>query len=154
MFRAGRCLVALSVCLITSYASAQETSEAEMSDAQLFSLERQISELVDMAETEGVVPYESMGGLLSSGETGTMEVMLEEGREYIFVGVCDDNCSDMDFWVFDPDGEVIDGDVGTDDLPAVSIYAEADGVFTIDVDMADCTEGPCAVAMLVFASEE
>lgn len=154
MFRAGRCFVALSVCIMSGFASAQEASEAEMSDAQILALERQIADLVDMAEDEGAAPYESMGGLLSSGDTGTMEVALEEGRDYILVGICDDNCSDIDFMVFDPDGEVIDGDVESDDLPVVSVYAEVDGVFTIEVDMADCAEDPCAVAMLVFASED
>jgi hypothetical protein len=139
---------------MTGFASAQETSEADMSDAQLLSLERQISELVDMAETEGVAPYDSMGGVLSSGETGTVEVMLEEGREYVLVGICDDNCSDIDFTVFDPAGDILDGDMESDDLPMVTVYAETDGVFTVEVDMADCTEDPCAVAMLVFAAEE
>jgi len=154
MVRAGRVLVALSVCIMTGYASAQEPPEAMMSEAQILALERQVSELLEMAEAEGAQPYDSREGLLWSGELGTMEMTLEGGRQYVIAGICDDSCSDIDFAVYDPAGDVLDADIEADDTPVVAVFPETDGEFTIKVDMADCAENPCALAILVFSSGE
>ncbi len=107
-----------------------------------------------MAEADGAEVYDSMGGLLSSGETGTMDISLEGGREYAIVGICDDACSDIDFTVYDLAGDILDADIEADNMPVVVIFPETDGELTIEVDMADCAEDPCAVAILVFSSGE
>ena len=118
MVRAGRVLVALSFCLTAGYASAQEAPATDLSSEQIRALERQIEELQEMAEADGAEVYDSLGGLLSSGETGTMDISLEGGREYAIVGICDDACSDIDFTVYDPAGDVLDADpVELDVLP-------------------------------------
>ena len=154
MVRAGRVLVALSFCLTAGYASAQEAPATDLSSEQIRALERQIEELQEMAEADGAEVYDSMGGLLSSGETGTMDISLEGGREYAIVGICDDACSDIDFTVYDLAGDILDADIEADNMPVVVIFPETDGELTIEVDMADCAEDPCAVAILVFSLGE
>ena len=77
-------------------------------------------------------------GTLGEGEDEEFEMELEAGESYIFVGVCDENCSDLDIAVYDENGDEIDSDVEMDDTPMVAIEADEDMTVTIKVTMATC----------------
>jgi hypothetical protein len=48
---------------------------------------------------------------------------VEPGYAYLFVGKCDEDCTDMDFVLYDGDGDKIDEDTRPDDTPVVSAFA-------------------------------
>lgn len=153
MLRSVRGLVVLSLCLSAGYASAQETSELGLSDAQSAALTRDASEIYEMADAEGL-GHETLVGLLSSDETGSMDVTLRKGRSYAILGVCDDSCSDIDISVSDPGGGIVEEDLPNDDAPAVNEFPEADGVYNIQVFMAACESNPCALAVVIAQPRE
>lgn len=62
----------------------------------------------------------------------------------LIYGDCDEDCYDLDLFLYDSDGDLVDADELTDAYPIVE--APHDGYFTIKVDMYDCSHSAgCAV---------
>ena len=87
---------------------------------------------------------------LDDGAEDTFTVDLEEGREYALVGACDVDCSDMDFWLYDENDNLIDSDTSTDDVPVVRVTPRWSGTFEIRVKMYECSNEPCFYGIGVF----
>ncbi len=91
-------------------------------------------------------------GTLDNADSEDFSVMLESGVTYAFLGVCDEDCSDVDLSINDEYGELIDSDYQDDDVPVVEVTPQSTGRYTIHVYMADCTAEPCYYAVGTFAS--
>lgn len=98
------------------------------------------SATVLMANEDYEESDDAVTGTLEAGQDEEFEMELEAGQNYIFVGVCDENCSDLDITIYDEDGDEIDSDVEMDDTPMVMIEAEEDMKVTIKVTMATCDD--------------
>jgi len=91
--------------------------------------------------------------LLGSLRARTYEdktLRLEAGRQYIVVGVCDDDCGDMDLNASDPSGQEIASDTEDDAMPVLAIVPERSGDYTFRVQMYDCAVEPCAYFVQPF----
>ena len=75
---------------------------------------------------------------------------LRADREYAIVGACDNDCSDMDFWLYDENDNLIDSDTSTDDVPVVRVTPRWSGQFRIRVKMYACSVEPCFYGIGVF----
>ncbi len=89
-------------------------------------------------------------GRLGNHENETLTIDLQAGRAYAFLGVCDQDCRDMDLRLYDPDGDEIDSDVGDDDWPVVKVASARSGRYTIKVVMASCSTDPCYYGVGAF----
>lgn len=89
-------------------------------------------------------------GALNHGTKESVQVDLEAGKEYQLVGACDNDCSDLDFVLFDGNGRQLDSDVLDDDVPIVSVTVTQSGSFTLQVMMVTCTNEPCRYGVGVF----
>ncbi|PYP74278.1 MAG: hypothetical protein DMD41_02190 [Gemmatimonadetes bacterium] len=89
-------------------------------------------------------------GKLANHETEYLTITLHPGTSYSFLGVCDDDCRDIDLRLFDPDGDEIDADVGTDDWPIVKVTPRVTGQYQVKVVMASCATNPCYYGIGVF----
>ena len=78
-------------------------------------------------------------GLLKNGESTSLDVTLNLDRSYRLVGVCDQQCSDMDMKLYNSGGALVDEDTSTDDIPLVDVSPRASGSYTMKVTMADCS---------------
>ncbi len=78
-------------------------------------------------------------GLLKNGESTTLEVTLNLDRSYRLVGVCDQQCADMDMKLYNSGGALVDEDTSTDDIPLVDVSPRVSGSYTMKVTMADCS---------------
>ena len=87
---------------------------------------------------------------LDVDEEDTFSVTLEADRAYAFVGACDADCSDIDFWLYDEAGDLLDADTSTDDVPIVRVTPGASGPFQIRVRMIECAVEPCYYGIGVF----
>ena len=67
----------------------------------------------------------------------------------LFVGLCDNDCSDLDLILIDSDGRVVDSDQLPDDYPIVT--APRAGSYTIEVRMAACQAAPCRYGVQAYA---
>lgn len=98
--------------------------------------------------------YESTHGRyngdLDAGAEETFTVDLDAGTSYFIVAQCDIDCSDIDMWIYDENGNLIDEDVLVDDTPIVEVTPMRDARFKIRVGMIDCSSEPCYYGVGVF----
>jgi hypothetical protein len=89
-------------------------------------------------------------GSLNDGEDELVQLELEVGMEYQIMGACDEDCTDLDFILYDGRGNVVDSDMLEDDYPVVSLTVSRSGVFAVRVSMAECSVEPCRYGIGVF----
>lgn len=77
-------------------------------------------------------------GSLEEGEDEEFEMRVRAGQTYIFLGVCDENCSDLDIIVTDEDGDELESDVELDDTPMVMLQATQTMKIAVKVSMPTC----------------
>jgi hypothetical protein len=91
-------------------------------------------------------------GSLGKGRDQSLEVQLESGKQYVFFGVCDTDCSDLDMALYDG-GTMLGQDVETDDVPIVTHTPTRSGTFQLKVSMVTCTNEPCRYGVGVYAKQ-
>lgn len=89
-------------------------------------------------------------GTLMSGADVRLEVDLEFGVEYMIVGVCDGDCTDLDLTLVDLQSNVLFEDLLDDDAPILTFTAPAGGVYFLHVDMYECSVEPCSFGYKVY----
>lgn len=110
----------------------------------------QLQSVYDRASSNG---YSSKHYLLSTLEddgTDQWNFSFEAGAEYQIVGVCDEDCSDLDLTVKTTSGTVIDSDTSSDDVPIVTIRPPGNGHYTIEAKMYNCSSEPCYYGIGLF----
>ena len=76
---------------------------------------------------------------------------LNADYEYIAIGVCDNDCRDMDLILYDDDDVRIARDVGTDDIPILSGSPDFNGEYYLEALMVDCSTNTCAFGVALYA---
>lgn len=87
---------------------------------------------------------------MTDDEIDNFTVTLAKGVNYHIIGACDLDCSDIDFWLYDEDGNEIDSDISDDDVPVVEVTPQWTGEFRIKVRMYDCGSEPCYHGIVVM----
>ncbi|HEX8395481.1 MAG TPA: hypothetical protein VF665_24230 [Longimicrobium sp.] len=90
-------------------------------------------------------------GRLNNGTQQDVNVTLNQGREYLVIGMCDRGCSDVDLQLFDASGTKVSEDVMDDDVPILEFRAASSGSYRMRVVMARCTTEPCAYGVSVYS---
>lgn len=75
---------------------------------------------------------------------------LVKGKEYIVTGACDNDCTNVDLTLTDPDDKVVAEDTKDDDTPVLVLRADRDGTYTIAVSIKACKESPCYYGFGLF----
>ena len=91
-------------------------------------------------------------GTLQNSEAATVNVELEEGWDYTFIGICDDDCIDLDLVLRLDDTEVEIDDL-LDALPIINYSPNASGEFKLDVRMVECAIERCSWQLEGFRRE-
>ena len=92
----------------------------------------------------------SESGALNNDREVKFSLDLREGVEYQIVGVCDNDCEDMDLLIYDPSGREVDSDRLTDAIPVLSFTAPSSGEYRVTVDMVQCSVEPCSYEIATF----
>ncbi|NWG54963.1 MAG: hypothetical protein HXY28_14725, partial [Hydrogenophilaceae bacterium] len=87
---------------------------------------------------------------LQQGQTETVPVTMNIGYSFRIVGVCDQDCGDLDLTLKDGMGGIIVQDTATDNLPVVDVLPTQAGNFSLDVLMYNCSNQPCAYGVAMF----
>ena len=127
----------LSLAMLVGPAAGQEPRGAAIVASQLNSVTTEM----------GLTPGARVTGRLAAGNRYMANIQAPGGATY-FVGVCDENCRDLDLIVRDASGREIGRDKEIDDVPLVMVEATA-GTYTVEVSMADCN-GQCHWGVGVF----
>jgi hypothetical protein len=93
-----------------------------------------------------------LGGSLDEGATVNYSFQLVAGRSYTILGVCDNDCSDLDITMYDPAGKEVAQDVLTDDKPVASHTARRTGRYRATISMASCSTGACFYAVAAYGT--
>jgi hypothetical protein len=89
-------------------------------------------------------------GSLDQGANEMVSLDLQIGTQYQIMGACDNDCSDLDFVLYDAGGNQVDQDVELDDVPIVSVTPSRSGTYRVKVTMATCKAEPCRYGIGVF----
>lgn len=90
-------------------------------------------------------------GGLPQGQRRVFSVTLRAGQDYRLVGVCAQNCGDLDLRARGPNGMLLDEDILRDDVPVLTVRPVLTGQHTIEVDMAQCGAPRCWFAFNVYS---
>lgn len=130
------------LCLLQGGVQAQDQFERQVRD--------QILSAAKTYEARGFALSRSIiVGSLDDNREATHSIDIQIGREYLVIGRCDNDCSDLDLWMNDSAGEVAK-DVDTDDVPQVQAFSRRSGQITIRVGMITCSANPCRYGLGVF----
>ncbi len=91
-----------------------------------------------------------VSGQLPQGQFASVPVNLQAGGDYRIIGVCDNDCSDLDLVLYDENNNVISQDNLTDATPIVSVAPQWTGAFTVNAVMHNCTVQPCYYALVLY----
>jgi hypothetical protein len=111
----------------------------------------QINQAATLVKSQGYSPDRApmMGSLNDDAEESIM-VNLNAGTRYAFVGVCDNDCTDVDLQLFGGDGTKIAEDLDTDDKPVLQFTATYTGAHRMKVLMPTCNQNPCYYGVQIF----
>lgn len=113
----------------------------------------QLDSAVAKMRQQGFAPVGGpMTGSLNQSGSAQLQVALRAGVTYMIVGVCDQDCTDMDLVLSDAAGNVIDSDMELDDVPIVE-FSGRGGTYSLDVRMATCSVEPCGYGVRIFAQQ-
>lgn len=89
-------------------------------------------------------------GQLRQGQTFNVPATLEAGGAYQIIGVCDNDCGDLDLVLFDQSSNLISEDQLVDATPVVTVTPQWTGPFTVQARMHQCTVEPCYYALVLY----
>lgn len=95
---------------------------------------------------------EPLMGVLNGKATDTKAVELQAGVRYTLVGVCDENCPDIDLRIWGPNGAKLAEDVQQNNTPILEFTAPAAGRYRLSIEMVSCNANPCAWGVQVLAA--
>lgn len=143
MFRSS--LVALATLAVTVVPAA--AAHADQYDSQV-RIQMVASAMGAVADGFSMrVPLEI--GSLRQGQYQTYTLTMDGNLRYRLVANCDNDCSDIDISVTEPDGREIAWDRRNGDLAVVDVSGHP-GRHTVRVSMASCRLGPCRFGLGVF----
>jgi hypothetical protein len=95
--------------------------------------------------------HEIKNGSLDDDESEYFTLELDAARSYALLGVCDEDCTDVDLRLFDAAGNEVDSDVEMDDYPIVQVRPSRSATYRVKVIMATCSTSPCFYGVGVYA---
>lgn len=88
---------------------------------------------------------------LSEGDDMYVELEMFQDYEYIAVGVCDNDCGDIDLLIFDARDREVASDISDDDVPVLHGSPDYDGTYFLEAQMHDCNTRTCAFGVAIYA---
>jgi hypothetical protein len=140
------------VCLVTMFAVLTPAQGQDEFERQVRKQLEGVGE--SLAKRGYQLTHQVFVGHLKEDENETVGFRLRRGVKYAVVGVCDQDCKDLDLVVFDPAKREVGRDAEKDDVPVVELQPDKNGQFDVRVEMAECSDNPCAYGIGIFATEQ
>jgi hypothetical protein len=135
--------VAVATALLVPQVRAQNRWESQVADY----LKRAANTLTDRGYEK---THDTQIGSLHNEESESFTLTLHAGTKYALVGVCDNDCNDLDLRLYDADDDEVDSDVATDDVPIVQVTPSETQRFRVKVIMSSCKASPCWYGIGVY----
>jgi hypothetical protein len=132
----------------------QQPQQPQMDPASQQVLMQQLQQAEQVFAQQGFqLVGQPFAGALQQGQSWNVPAQVVAGYEYRVIGVCDQNCRDLDLALFDEAGATVAQDVSEDDHPILSVAPAANGQFTIQAQMFQCTAQPCYYALALYGRQ-
>jgi hypothetical protein len=127
-------------------------SSADQGHAQSYAQQvwTQLQRMHDVAGANDFSLQNYIVGHLREGNTDSWTFTFAADKDYIITGACDNDCSDLDLTVTDGNGQVVEKDTTTDDVPVLRFRAGTNARYTVGVRMYACSSAPCYFGFGVF----
>jgi hypothetical protein len=143
----------LVLCSVLSMSLAVATASSDQVESNLQS--RTDYWTNDEHDWVKVSPDQRKTGALKKAASGKVTFSLLKGKDYLFLGACDDQCSDLNLKLYDTSGKQIDIDTDDDEIPILEVTPDKDSVYTVNVSMADCSEAAgCGYGVDLYRARE
>ena len=87
--------------------------------------------------------------LLATLASDLIQLTLPAGSTYILMGVCDNDCSDLDMALLQGGAE-LSKDTTKDDWPLIEVTPKGDAAYQMKVTMYDCKTPTCGYQLSVW----
>jgi hypothetical protein len=119
-------------------------------DIYVDSIAEQISGITDAMSSEGWVMESIVMSKLNENSEDSWNFIPTQGQRYRLVAVCDQDCPDIDLFIYDSRENLVDSDEQEDAMPVATI-SNADGnIYDYTVKMYSCTSEPCYYALGIY----
>lgn len=123
--------------------------------AQSSSVEQVWNQLQNQFTTVHKTGYKQLNyliGWLNNGDSPATNwpVDLTAGTSVMIIGVCDNDCTDVDLVLEDRDRVVLASDTAADDLPLLRFTPDSTATYWIKPTMHACQVNPCGYGIGVF----
>ena len=142
-FRSAPMVPVLLACMLF------HTPAFAQNEYEQFVLE-QIEEFCDHIECFWFDHVTNFTGSAAEGSSNSHSLTLTAGEEYLIFAVCDQDCDDLDLFLYDSSGSLVASDSsvhGIEDVAAANaeIYFEApsSGTYRLEVKIYGCTTSSC-----------
>lgn len=112
-----------------------------------------ITEQIDgMAESSGLsrIAHHLYRDWLNQGAHQLFSVELDAGVNYVMLGACDVDCTDLDFQLLRPDGTPTGRVTGSGGRPVLQIEPTQGGRYQLKATMRQCNIQPCEWGVRVY----
>lgn len=89
-------------------------------------------------------------GSLREGEGNEVTLTLNAGKTYALIGVCDNDCVDLDLHLYDASDNEVGSDTQTHDAPIVRVTPRETGTYRLKIVMTACKTSPCYFGVGVY----
>jgi hypothetical protein len=143
------CLSVATVLAASGLAPAQTSSQTQY----IVQVRRQLNGARDLLGARGFEKtHDYKIATLANGGAKSSTLDLQKGMQYVIIGVCDKDCSDLDIKLYDENDQLIATDTSADDKPLVTVTPRWTGEFRILVSMYRCRNSPCYYGIGVFGN--
>lgn len=143
MWKMGAAVVAAIACIALP-AAAQTNSYRQQ-------LDQQLQKSRELFQQQGYsVAAGPFTGALPAGGKERFTLPVQSGVSYKLLGICDNDCTDVDLRVFNLNGQNIGEDVTDDDVPLVELQPTGTGTVQIEAQVVACSSEPCYHAIEVY----
>ena len=119
---------------------------------QVGGIAEQAARVVTLGERAGYTwsRSQTITGTLPNGYEKNHRLNLRRGTRYKIAAVCDNDCRDLDLKLYDENGNLIDKDFQSDDVPIVDVQPRRTATFKVVVQMESCHVSPCGYSVVVM----
>ena len=107
----------------------------------------QLDKIYEALELERINYDRVRSASLERGASRRFDYEFERGAGTVFVGVCDDQCEDINLTMYDKKGKVLLQDLADDDLPVLELGPMPGQKVTIEITMVKCKAKACDVGV-------
>jgi len=90
----------------------------------------------------------------SDSFTKYVTLQLDKDTSYAILGVCDEDCTDIDLHLYDEGEHLVDKDIKPDDKAIVTVTPKWTGEFHLKVTLPKCSAYRCTVGIGVFGDND